>query len=220
MPPKDFKQKAMNILIFTNHHKLAQAGITPIELEALLIVQNNVPLLNKNTSALSFNNSVFSIFDTFRNVHLVYDGLQQLPENLMAVLNEESICIIHTNNMSENLNAQLRSKTNNIVTSIHNPGKHYYEIIKALLDPTIIDKVETAKKISGIDYLLEAKLHLLHKCISLEGASNTVKTNLDSELLGDASVVNAFDTFKTEPITPDNHFEKLCILRDALLPEY
>lgn len=183
----------MNIVIFTNSEKLNQACVTDSQLESLGIIENNEDILNSQNPIISFVENKFQAFDNKSKIHLVFDGITELTQNVNLTLNKDSMVLWHINNPVETIKNEVQGITNNVRSSIHEGGWHYELVIKALLNETIIDKFEEVKKIIGIDIILEAKLELLHRCLLPSDAPSIEDFNKSFDVLkGFETAYNVF----------------------------
>lgn len=175
----------MNILIFTNAEKLSQACGNIQLIESLGIIRNNQEILSIENPIISFANNRFEAFNSNCQIHLVFDGILNLNQNINTVLNQDSLVLWHINNPVQTIKEAVQSITNNIKVSMHERGWHYELVINALVNAAIANKSAILEKIIGIDIELEAKLELLHKCLVPSDAPSLNEFNSDFQILSE-----------------------------------
>jgi|LSQX01.2.fsa_nt_gb hypothetical protein len=184
----------------------------------------NYVFIFKNDEALKsanihfcLNNPVKTISDTVIYFFHDTDGTRKISDlNIRGLNNENTYVVLHNRNQRNVQNSFKAQFGRNVILQSNISGQFYFTIIPKLINGSL-----TFEDIKAFfpDRDLEAKLNLLHKCLSPE----TLKTITESDLneLTEAEK-NNFKTFKskvkemTDPLG-EEYIQFLIILRTQLL---
>lgn len=184
----------------------------------------NYVFIFKNDDALKsanihfcLNNPVKTISDTVIYFFHDTDGTRKISDlNIRGLNNENTYVVLHNRNQRNVQNSFKAQFGRNVILQSHTSGQFYFTII-----PKLIQKSLTFEDIKAFfpDRDLEAKLNLLHKCLSPETLQTITTSDLNELTAAEKSL---FMTFKrdvgrmTDPLG-EEYIQFLIILRTQLL---
>jgi len=192
--------------LFRNNIQNVIPNYDQINIEKVICFVNNTVKVIDIAAGCEFNNALCIILsDNIKNFS--FDPVADYKILYHTGTNEDKLTPLRQNSFYK---GELKS--------MEEADQIYGAIAKAIEDGNFFDKFQSFyDQIPNFNYLLEAKLNLLHQCLTPQG---TKEANPDW-LQGDAQT--KFDNLKNtdieDPFNPD-YMKALADLRDELLKEY
>lgn len=231
-------------MLFTNNEKLLDAEINQENQSQMGLnsLSRNCPL------GFDYSTNKFTTLEHNHNIIAIHDNIDTNDINncLKNIITKADriLMLVHSDKPKNEVQLfikNINAKTE-VTKSLHEPGMKYTQIFNAILklhngeeEKSSVNHeniVENLQNILGIDDILEAKLNLLHQCLTPQGAKdvstlenfNLVK-DLELETVDNNNKIITVEKYISQKFNGDDPFhpdyiKALTDLRDELLKEY